>query len=98
MHALGNICDENSSSGEVPVCRGEWSLTVLLGYQGGAPEFSYPTIFTPASKAAAHKSESKSGSVSFWVSQIWIRDYLYGSGSFHQQAKKCRKHLISTVL
>ncbi len=38
---------------EVPVCRGEWSLTVLLGYEGGAPEFPYPTIFTPASKTAA---------------------------------------------
>ncbi len=42
---------------EVPVCRGERALTVLLGYQGGAPEFSYPTIFTFASKTAAHKSE-----------------------------------------
>jgi hypothetical protein len=33
----------------------------------------------------------------FWASQIRIRHYLYGSGSFHQQAKKVRKILISTV-
>ncbi len=28
------------------------------------------------------------GSVCFWASRTWIRDYLYGSGSFHQQVKK----------
>ncbi len=34
----------------------------------------------------------------FWASRIWIRHYLYGSGSqsqsFHQQGKKVRKILI----
>ncbi len=48
------------------------------------------------------------GSESFWASRIRIRihHYLYGSGcgsgsgygSFHRQAKKLRKSLISTVL
>ncbi len=34
----------------------------------------------------------------FLVLGIRIRNYFYGSGSFHQQAKKCSKTLISTVL
>ncbi len=29
-----------------------------------------------------------SGSLCFWVPRIWIRHYMFGSGSFHQQAKK----------
>jgi hypothetical protein len=33
----------------------------------------------------------------FWP-WIMIRNYLYGSRSFHQQAKRLRKTLISTVL
>jgi hypothetical protein len=32
-----------------------------------------------------------SGSVSFWASWIRIRQYLYGSGSFHYQAENERK-------
>ncbi len=33
---------------------------------------------------------SGSESVCFWASRIWIRNYFYGSGSFHQQASKLR--------
>jgi hypothetical protein len=40
------------------------------------------------------------GSVRFWASRVRIRHYLYGSGSFHHQAKqqKVMKTLISTLL
>jgi hypothetical protein len=38
------------------------------------------------------------GILCFWTSRIRIRHYLYGSGSFHHQAKTARKILISTVL
>jgi hypothetical protein len=34
----------------------------------------------------------------FWASRILIYHYLYGFGSIHQQTKKVRKTLISTVL
>ncbi len=34
----------------------------------------------------------------FWASRIRIRQYLYGSGSFHQQGKKVRKTLFFTNL
>ncbi len=40
-----------------------------------------------------------SGSGCFWASRIRISHYFYGSGSFHQQAKKkVRKTLISSIL
>ncbi len=34
----------------------------------------------------------------FWISRIWIRLYLFRSGSFHNQVKTKKKTLVSAVL
>ncbi len=64
----------------------------LLSYphRGHSPSLLECTFYLPTNQC--------SGFVSFWAFRIRISNYLNGFGSFHQQAKRLRKTLISTVM